>query len=362
MGRGVVIDIPQRRIEVTLRRGLLLPTAAVSVDAGPADLHVDAPAGAVDLPVEGTIVDYYLNGVSGVDGPGRGSGSWGNAFKTPAYAAAHVPDLSRILVAPATYTINSPITYSGKRLWWEGPPQTADQIQSYFGNAVFKASGSPARYFDISHAAAGGFKELCFSNRPVTTDIIRVRDVQNLVANQIHVQPTDPTTNSLVQHKPMFRFEGSSGEDCSGFELIDCDAHSSALIYAHLPVDVPAHGWRWISPYDQSDTGQNEAYLDVAGDFDQLYWEGSYLEMTNPAVKIDMRGVAGSRRVTAYPAGFERLTGSYHAAEFYNCQLTIGWGGGTNQHNGIIWGDSGCTGWVGVPSSRLAGSLVPGAN
>ena len=84
--------------------------------------------------------------------------------------------------------------------------------------------------------------------------------------------------------------------------------------------------------------------------------------MTNPAIRVDMRGVTGPRKVTAFLGGFERLVSPYYGAAFYNCDVDVYFGGSTFTTGGYIYGDSSCTGMVAVPAYRLAGSLKPGVN
>ena len=350
----------ERSVNITFGSGALVeggnvPKAPINLAAVRA--AVTMPSVAVTSATSG-VATYYLDGVGGSDSD---TGlSWSQAWLTPAYAAANAPDMARIWVAPATYTLTSTVSYA-KRLWWQGPYMPADQIQAQHGSAWFEATGSLARYFDISNADGGGFSNIGFSNRPVTAGIIRVTDVTNFTVEKAYTHPTNPVSNSVDYNKPLIVVEGAV--DSSGLSMLHCDAHSSPLIYAH-PTGK-ARNWRLKGLRGQSDIKQSQPFVDLAGDFDGLYLGGGYLEMTDTgvgAIKIDMTGVATARRVTVVPGGFERLNSPYYGVALYNCQVDVGFAGGQWSSNGYIYGDANCTGYVMVPTARLAGSLVAGVN
>lgn len=326
-----------------------------TVPLGTIAATVTTPAPSIFVATSG-VNSRFLDGVSGSDS--NDGTTWGQAWLTPAYAAAQAPDSTRIWVAPATYTISSMISYS-KRLWWEGPKMPANQIQAQVGSAWFEASGSPAYYFDISSAAGGGFIEVGFSNRPVTSGIVRSTSVTDLKFDNVYTHPTNPVSNSQDYHKPLLTVEGSG--DNSRLEFVDCDAHSSPLIYAHL-IGV-ARDWRIVSPRCQSDVSTTTSHIDLAGDFDGLYLEACYLEKTTlPAIIVDMSSVPTARRVTMVPGGFERLSGNSYGIALYGCQLDVGFAGGQWSANGLFYGSTDCTGYVMSPTSILKGALVAGVN
>ena len=139
-------------------------------------------------------------------------------------AAAKAPDGSHIWLEPVQYGVVE-LEYS-KTLYWHGQTMTADQIQANQGNVWLEGTG--AGYFNISNATGGGLYEMGMSNRPVSSYMVSLHNVTNFTLNNVYTHPTNPTTNSLRQNKPLLVTSG----DCSGLKMLYCDAHSTPLVRA----------------------------------------------------------------------------------------------------------------------------------
>lgn len=275
--------------------------------------------------------------------------SWDDALKTPD-TAAEAANGTIIRLGPGVYQRTSPIRIVGKALYWRGSLMTADQIQANHNNVWFDTDNL-TRYFDLVDCPGGSFSEIGFSNRHVTSEIIRIADSSNIAFEWVMVHPTNPVTNSLNLPAPVLH---ATGTNCSKIGFKYCDAHSSPLIVGDATV---MHDWTLRSLRGQSDVSQSRPFVDLDGDVDGLNLWGTYLEKTNPAIRIRGR----QSHVRIIPGGFERLDSPYYGLDIAGCVVGVGFGGGTNSHNGYVHiTDS--TGFVGVPSSRLSGSMHPGMN
>ena len=260
--------------------------------------------------------------------------------------ASSAPSFARIWLS-GTYTINSPIDYTDKRLQWIGPAfLTGSNLTSMFTSRA----GSGHNTF------GGGIHHLTFDATALKDGgaAVVLKQVNYFRAEHCAIKGEAGSFKHAYLLNP-----GSGGtanhNDMSWLTVRDCEAFNACLLNAPA-TDACFNGWYMADILCHSDTPATHSYMFVDNCIKGLTIMRPVMRNSKvPTIHIDNRGVSKNRTVNIIDPTFTDLQS--YGVELFNTQTAIRHSG-----YGVIWGDAGVVGYMNVPQSLLAGSLTQGAN
>lgn len=318
-----------------------------------------------------TNYDYYVDPVSGSDSnTGR---TWTQAYATLSKAASNTGTYGRVWLAPGDHTVASEIAYQNKRIQWIGPPVPASQFESSTGGARVTGTANSLSYFfsgqppSGSNIFGGGFHNLVFDMNAITTgnQALWMRQTNYLrVEGCKAIAPTG--THKNVYLLTMDEVPTANSPDKSWLTCVDIEAYNCGLIEGPSAAGG-FNGWSLRGLRGDSDAtgGATMPYVKTNDKLQGCAISGGFFAHTGSsvaAIDIDETGVTNSRTVSIVGVAFENLASPYYGVSLKNCIAFVAFPGGASDSDGLIYGDSSTTGYMAVPSTALAGSLVPGVN